>query len=74
MSTVGGTSVFFGILGLISWVLVPIGVILVIVGLVRYFRPREDDPEIILQRRYARGEISRSEYEELLKDLHPKEH
>lgn len=57
----------------ISWLMVPVGTILIIVGLIRFFWPREDDPTVIVQRRYARGEISRSEYQDLLQELGPKE-
>jgi putative membrane protein len=30
---------------------------------------REDPPEVVLKRRYARGELSREEYEQRLADL-----
>ena len=32
-------------------------------------RPAEESPELILKRRYARGEIDRDEYRALLDDL-----
>lgn len=54
---------------LMSWIMIPVGVVLVVVGLIRYFWPREDDPAAILKRRYAAGEISQSEYQTLLHDL-----
>ncbi len=57
------------VLALLSLLLIPVGIVLVIAGLIRYFWPREDDPRTILQRRYAAGDISKSEYEELLQDL-----
>lgn len=58
---------------LIAWLMVPVGIVLITVGIIRYFRPREDDPRTILQRRYATGEISRSEFEELWIELFPGE-
>lgn len=66
-------SIWLGMFGLIAWIMVPVGIILIVVGLIRYFWPREDDPRTILQRRYARGEISRSEFEELWNALFPQE-
>ena len=60
------------LLSLLSLLLIPVGVVLVIAGLIRYFWPRADDPRTILQRRYAAGDISKSEYEELLRDLEGK--
>lgn len=51
-------------------VAIPVGVILIAIGLFRYFSgPGEDSPDAILQRRYAQGEISWSEYETLLEQL-----
>ncbi len=37
MNTGGLGSILLGILAVISWILIPIGIVLVIVGLVRYF-------------------------------------
>lgn len=33
-------------------------------------RPRQETPEDILRKRYARGEIDKDEYENRLKELH----
>jgi uncharacterized membrane protein len=56
-------------LSFIGVVALPVGIILIIVGLVRYFFPGQESAEAVLDRRYAAGEISRSEYEELRRDL-----
>ncbi len=50
---------------------IPVGLVLVIVGLVQYFRPvpQSPNPEDTLRQRYAAGEISLSEYEEMLRTL-----
>jgi uncharacterized membrane protein len=69
VTTSGVGSAFLMVPIIISWLMVPVGIVLIIVGLVRYFWPREDDPTVILQRRYARGEISQSEHQALLEDL-----
>ena len=60
-----------GIIGLIFWVLVIIGLVL----LIKYLwessgAKREQESALeILKKRYARGEISKEEYEEKKKDL-----
>ena len=60
-----------GILGLIFWILVIIGLVL----LIRYLwesggAKREQESALeILKKRYARGEISKEEFEEKKKDL-----
>ena len=54
---------------LLAELALPVGVVLVIVGLVRYFRPAVETAEDILDRRYAAGEISFSEYNALRQDL-----
>ena len=56
------------------WILVIIGVILLIVWLVRQpgrYEPghSEESPLDILRRRYARGEISKEEFERMKKDI-----
>lgn len=73
VNAVGGASVFLSLLRLVSWIMVPVGIILVIVGLIRYFWPRDEDPLTILQRRYAKGEISQSEFEALKNEFDTKE-
>ncbi len=64
-----------GILSALAVLAVPVGLVLVIVGLVQFFRPAETppDPEEILKGRYARGEISLSEYEEMLRTIRGEE-
>lgn len=64
------TPVLF-ILEILLSLAIPVGLVLVIVGLVQYFRPQpvEPGPEEILKRRYASGEITLSEYEELLRTI-----
>ena len=60
-----------GIIGLIFWVLVIIGLVL----LIKYLwesggAKREQESALeILKKRYARGEISKEEFEEKKKDL-----
>ncbi|CAG0943131.1 hypothetical protein BROC_02142 [Candidatus Brocadiaceae bacterium] len=60
-----------GIIGLIFWVLVIIGLVL----LIKYLwesggAKREQDSALeILKKRYARGDISKEEFEEKKKDL-----
>ncbi len=60
-----------GILGLIFWILVIIGLVL----LIRFLwesggAKREQESALeILKKRYARGEISKEEFEEKKKDL-----
>lgn len=56
------------------WILITIGVVLLIVWIVRqpgrYERGRgEESPLDILRRRYARGEISKEEFERMKKDI-----
>ncbi|SNQ60671.1 SHOCT domain-containing protein [Candidatus Methanoperedens nitratireducens] len=61
----------WGILGLIFWILVIIGLVLLIKYLwegVGTKREQESALEI-LKRRYARGDISKEEFEEKKKDL-----
>ena len=61
----------FGILGLIFWILVIIGLVL----LIKYLwesggAKREQESALeILKKRYARGDISKEEFEEKKKDL-----
>ena len=49
----------------------PVGLVLVIVGLVQYFGsvPAPLGPEETAKQRYAAGAISRSEFEEMLRTL-----
>ncbi|MDA8346031.1 MAG: SHOCT domain-containing protein [Thermaerobacter sp.] len=69
-----GISPWLSILTVMTMLLVlaiPVGLVLVIVGLVQYFRPvpQAVGPEDTLKHRYAAGEISLSEYEEMLRTL-----
>lgn len=49
---------------------IPVGIVMMLIGLVQYFRPAYEPSALeILQRRYAQGEITQSEYEELRKTL-----
>lgn len=63
--------VLSGIITPLAVLAIPIGLVLVIVGLVQYFRPAltPQGPEEILKARYAAGEITLSEYEEMLRTL-----
>jgi putative membrane protein len=54
------------------WILVLAVIVAAVWAVVRLGQardPREESPESILKRRYARGEIDRSEYERRLDDL-----
>lgn len=67
----GGPWMFFHLL---FWILIIIGIILLIVWIVkqsgaRAAGPGEETALDILKKRYARGEISREEYEGMKKDL-----
>jgi putative membrane protein len=66
-----GTGYGIGIIGLIFWILVIIGLVL----LIKYLwesggAKREHESALeILKKRYARGDISKEEFEEKKKDL-----
>jgi putative membrane protein len=67
----GGMWMFFQFL---FWILVIIGIVLLIVWIVRqpkrYDRgPGEESALEILKKRYARGEISKEDYERMKKDI-----
>lgn len=72
MGVVGGTSgggvgvAFLGFVSLLLVLAIPVGLVLVVVGLIQYFRP-DPEPDALerLRRRYADGEITLSEYEEM---------
>ncbi len=54
----------------IFWILVIVGVLWTLAkGAGGRATGQEDAPEVILKRRYARGEMSRDEYEQRLTDL-----
>ena len=69
---------FFGIpfLGILFWIILLLVAIYLVVLLVKKVRNseitypvKENDPVTIVKKRYARGEITKEEYERLLKDL-----
>ena len=66
-----GMSYGNGILGLIFWILVIIGSVLLIKYLWESSGAKRDQESAleILKKRYARGEISKEEFEEKKKDL-----
>lgn len=65
----------FGLIGLLFNLLILVGIVVLIVWAVQRFssggrqHPQEQTPREILQARYARGEITREQYQEMLKDL-----
>ncbi|MDA8187799.1 MAG: SHOCT domain-containing protein [Dehalococcoidales bacterium] len=71
----GGFSPFWGIVMLLFWVLVIAGVVSLVVWLFQQGRPRETGAAPggraldILRERYARGEITREEFERMRRDL-----
>jgi putative membrane protein len=66
-----GYGMGYGILGLIFWILVIIGLVLLIRYLLESGRAKREQESAleILKKRYARGEISKEEFEEKKKDL-----
>ncbi len=63
-----------GIVMLVFWLLVLAGLVLVVLWFVRQIRPGEaaagrSRALAILQERYARGEITREQYEQVRRDL-----
>ena len=59
-----------GILGLIFWLLILIGLVLLIKYLWEGGGTRREESALeLLKKRYARGEISKEEFEERKKDL-----
>ncbi len=65
----------FGLIGLLFNLLIVVGVVVLIVWAVKRFSTGNHEfshtqtPREILQARYARGEITREQYQEMLKDL-----
>ncbi len=59
----------FWIIGLIFWLLVLIGLVLLIKYLWEGGAKKEESALELLKKRYARGEISKEEFEEKKKDL-----
>ncbi|MFA5802453.1 MAG: SHOCT domain-containing protein [Thermoleophilia bacterium] len=79
----GDVSIFGGILMMVFWVAIIVGIVLLVVWLVRqtaggqmhgghgggtYHAPEESALDIV-KARYARGEIDKTEFEEKKKDL-----
>ena len=64
----------YGLIGLIFTLAIIVGIVILIVWAVRRFSSGASSsggqsPREILQTRYARGEITREQYQEMLKDL-----
>ena len=65
----------FGLIGLLFNLLIVVGVVVLIVWAVKRFSAgsyessRTQAPREILQARYARGEITREQYQDILKDI-----
>lgn len=70
----GGANLWLGLLTMLFWVLILAGIGLVVVWAVRHMGPREttdSSPRAldILKERYARGELTREQYEQMRRDL-----
>ncbi len=71
-----GFSPWWGILGIVFWALVIIGVVLLLVWLFRQVQPGgvgpgpgAPRPIDILRERYARGEITKEQFDQMRRDL-----
>jgi putative membrane protein len=70
----GGWSWLWMLLMAIFWVLVIVGLVLLIRWLLTSFKPTKEGPETsraleILKERYAKGEITKEQFQEMKKDL-----
>lgn len=74
----GGMMSGFGVIGLLFNVAVVVGIVLLVVWAVKRFSGSAgvanqpgggQSPKEILQARYARGEITREQYQQMLQDL-----
>ena len=70
----GGMGLLGGIIGLILNLAILIGFVLLVVWAVKRFTsnnssPTLQSPKEILQTRYARGELTREQYQQMLSDL-----
>ena len=70
----GGMGLLGGIIGLILNLAILIGFVLLVVWAVKRFTsnnssPALQSPKEILQARYARGELTREQYQQMLSDL-----
>lgn len=74
MMTFGGMGLLGGLIGLIFNLAIVIGIVVLIVWAVKRFSSGNlstggQTPREILQTRYARGEITRDQYQQMLSDL-----
>ena len=70
----GGMGLFGGWIGLIFNLAIIVGIVILIVWAVKRFTsgnvlPGAQSPREIVQARYARGEITRDQYQQILQDL-----
>ncbi len=71
----GWSAWWWGLIMMIFWLLILIGLVLLVVWAIRQIVHREGVPTgtsralEIVQERYARGEISREQYEQMRRDL-----
>lgn len=67
----GGLGIFAGIISLIIWIAVIVGIVYLIKYLVsgEHYGGRENRSMEILRERYAKGEITKEEYESRKEDL-----
>jgi len=70
----GGMGLFGGLIGLIVNLAILVGIVILVVWAVRRFTSSNSSlggqtPKEILQSRYARGEITRDQYQQMLSDL-----
>ena len=74
MNGFGGMGLFGGLIGLIFNLAILIGIVLLIFWAVKRFTSGNvsfggQTPREVLQARYARGEITRDQYQQMLSDL-----
>ena len=77
MNGFGGFGLLGGLIGLIFNLAILIGIVLLIVWAVKQFSKtghgneslNSQSPREVLQTRYARGEINREQYQQILQDL-----
>jgi putative membrane protein len=74
MMGIGGMGLLGGIIGLILNLAILIGIVVLIVWAVKRFTSSSSPspvqtPKEILQARYARGEITREQYQQMLSDF-----
>jgi putative membrane protein len=73
----GGMGLIGGIIGLLFNLVVVVGIVVLVVWAVKRFSngtsfnlgPGSQTPREILQARYARGELTREQYQQMLQDL-----